>query len=227
VLAIIPARGGSTRYPDKNIKDFLGQPLIYHALDSVESADAIVMASDSIKILEVASKHKFKPECIQLPPETTTNKSTVIESILWLLQNTEIANGHDVLGMFLPTAPLRKSSDVKTAMALLNGQYDIDGVISTTDYDFPPTLGLVKDNQGYLHCADKSLPFLTNNTRSQDHTHIIRPNGAIYLKYIQELLNDQNFFSGRIMPYHMPKRRSPDIDTEEDMKIAEMLAKLF
>ena len=109
------------------------------------------------------------------------------------------------------------------AMAMLEEDPSLDGVISTTDYGFPPTLGLVVDPDGMVHCSDQSLPFITGNTRSQDHPSVIRPNGAIYLRRMESFIRDRNFFKGRVANYHMSVEDSVDIDTLLDFQIAELI----
>lgn len=216
-IAIVPARGGSKRLKDKNIQKLNDKPLIYHTLETLSGcfeSDNIIVASDSDKILTLADDHFSRPQTIQLPASTTTDQSTVLDSICWLLDYGTFDSA-DWIGMFLPTCPLRSKADVFGGMGAFTD--DVDGIISTTDYEFPPTLGLVKDQDGLLHCVDPSLPWLTGNTRSQDHTSVIRPNGALYLKRLQAFRRDRNFYKGRIKSYHMPRSRSADIDSLEDL----------
>lgn len=222
--AIVPARGGSRRFPGKNLHPFLGKPLIYHAIDSVVGvATRVVVMSDSDDIIEAASAYGNSDVYgVQLPSWVTTDTSTVLEAVTHMVCERHFCGDTDVLGVFLPTAPLRTSGDVSNALHMMEDS--IDGVVSTTDYEFPPRLGLVVDGDGSLKCFDPSKPFLTGNTRSQAHRDVIRPNGAIYLRWTDRFKKDKNFFAGNVHSYHMPRERSPDIDTQMDLKIAEMLA---
>lgn len=219
-IAIVPARGGSKRLKDKNIRSLAGKPLIHHTLEAVApSFNRIIVATDSERIMEAARQHYCEPELVKLPADTTSDKSTVLDSVCWMLDKGYLIA--DFIAMFLPTCPLRDQDDVKEGVRLLVD--DIDGIISTTDYEFPPTLGLVKDQDGLLHCFDHSLPWLTGNTRSQDHSSVIRPNGALYMKWMSKFKKDRNFYKGRIRGYHMPRSRSADIDTVEDLRTLELL----
>jgi CMP-N-acetylneuraminic acid synthetase len=232
-IAVIPARGGSKRLKNKNIIKLNGKPLIHYALDAVSSCfdpEEIMVASDSEVVLNVAKQHQCLPRLEMLPPDTTTDRSTVLDSICWMFDKRRLTvhgKTPDYIGMFLPTCPLRTSDDVINGINEMTKDYGtvdrVEGVISTTDYEFPPTLGLVKDQDGLLHCSDASLPWLTGNTRSQDHTGVIRPNGAMYLKTWRAFDRDRNFYKGRIRNYHMPRNRSADIDTIEDLKMIEAL----
>jgi N-acylneuraminate cytidylyltransferase len=158
---------------------------------------------------------------VGLPISTTTDRSTVLESMIYLICEAHYAEGFDFVGQFLPTCPMRVAEDVEGAIKQLSD--DVDGVISVTEYDFPPTLGLCIDPDDLLHCADHSLPWLTGNTRSQDHTSIVRPNGAVYLRWTKTFKQSPNFYKGRVKAYRMPKCRSMDVDTIEDVRLVEAL----
>ena len=67
-IAIIPARGGSKGIPNKNIKNFFGEPLIYWSIKAAlesKSIDKVFVSSDSIKILKLSSK--FGAEIVKRP----------------------------------------------------------------------------------------------------------------------------------------------------------------
>lgn len=56
-VAIIPARGGSTRIPRKNIKDFHGKPIIAYSIEKAQQSglfDRVVVSTDDLEIAEVA-----------------------------------------------------------------------------------------------------------------------------------------------------------------------------
>jgi pseudaminic acid cytidylyltransferase len=62
-LAIIPARGGSKRIPKKNIKFFLGKPIIAYAIQNAtdsEIFDEIMVSTDDEEIAEVALSYGVK-----------------------------------------------------------------------------------------------------------------------------------------------------------------------
>lgn len=221
-IAFVPARGGSKRLRNKNIIELNGKPLIHYTLDVLSNIfDGLIVASDSADIRKVAEQHTSTPTVVKLPDNVTTDKSTVLEAMIHLVCEAGYADEYDYLGQFLPTCPLRAIEDVEGAIKLLTK--DVDGVVSITDYDFPPTLGLCIDPDGLLHCSDHTLPWLTGNTRSQDHSGIVRPNGAVYLRWTDTFKKSPNFYKGRVKAYPMPKNRSLDIDTLEDVKMIEIL----
>ena len=62
-ICIIPARGGSKRIPRKNIKNFLGKPIIAYSIEAAQKSglfDEIMVSTDDPKIAETAKKHGAK-----------------------------------------------------------------------------------------------------------------------------------------------------------------------
>ena len=82
-LAIIPARGGSKRIKNKNLKFFCGKPLIYYSIKASQQSDIfskIHVSSDSIKILNYSNKQKIKTDFRR--PKYLADDKTDINKVL-------------------------------------------------------------------------------------------------------------------------------------------------
>ena len=230
-LCIIPARGGSKRLLGKNVKVLGDKPLIYHTIDtSLGLFDKVIVTSDSENILQVVRdgyknysyENNTVLEISKRPKELATDKSKVIDTVVYY-QEQYINKLFDQIWLFLPTCPLRNKKDVISAQNLLSE--NIDSVISITDYDFPPSLGLLKGAGGYLVSYDQSDPWRKGNSRSQDHPVVNRPNGAIYGSWAKSFKSNRNFYKGKVLGSYMDRERSIDIDTELDFQLAELIYK--
>jgi CMP-N,N'-diacetyllegionaminic acid synthase len=155
------------------------------------------------------------------PKELAEDTSKVIDTVLYYA-NQERDNFEQVW-LCLPTCPLRSKNDVKGAIELYENNSNINSVISITDFEFPPSLGLYKSESNKIWSYHPTDPWESGNTRSQDHERIYRPNGAIYGSSIKSLLKNKNYYLGTVLGYYMPRERSIDIDTELDFKIAEAI----
>jgi CMP-N-acetylneuraminic acid synthetase len=221
-LAIIPARGGSKRFPGKNKAILGGKPLIYHSIQlAVENFTTVIFSSNCPELRSIASQLKLSNLIIQDQP-TASNTSQVIECVKEIYE--ERANdGFDEIWMLLPTCPLRSHSDIVKCKNLLRSEANF--VVSITDFDFPPSLSLNITNNGHIQSTCPSQPWERKHHRSQNHRKCYRPNGAIYgAKYWAFKENDFNFYSeSDTVGYYMPKERSIDIDTKFDLKIAELV----
>ena len=221
-LCIIPARGGSKRLPGKNIKPLNGKPLIFYTIDAVLNSklfDKIIFTSDDDNILNTVSENYTIPylEVIKRPTYLSTDTSKVIDTVIHYIDDK-----YEQIWLTLPTSPLKTAEDFIEANSILTK--DINSVISYTEMEFPPTLGITV-NDNYITDYDNSSPWINGNTRSQDHTTIYRPNGAIYGAWTNNLKNSKNYYTKNTKGYFMPRNRSVDIDTQFEFELAEFILK--
>jgi CMP-N,N'-diacetyllegionaminic acid synthase len=222
-LCIIPARGGSKRLPRKNIKPLNGKPLVFYTIDAVLNSnifDKIIFTSDDDEIIKIVSDNYSSTilKVIKRPLELATDTSKVIDTVIHFIDDE-----YDQTWLTLPTSPLKLSDDFIKSSELLTKE--IDSVISYTEMEFPPTLGLVLNENNILTDYDKLKPWYNGNTRSQDHPTVYRPNGAIYGSWTSKLKENKNYYFGKIKGYFMPRSRSIDIDTQFEFDIAEYIFK--
>ena len=115
VLAIIPARGGSRRTPNKNLAPYRGIPLIQHAINHAKASryiDTIAISSDSDTILAFAT-----PPILQLlrPPFLASSQASseaVIAHALYSLPH------HDYVVLLQPTSPNRTAADIDSCLEI-------------------------------------------------------------------------------------------------------------
>ena len=87
VLAIIPARAGSKRIPNKNIKDFSGKPLIVHTIEHALAAsyiDRVIVDTDSEEIAKIVRKNGAEVPFLR-PAELARDASQIIDNIIYTL----------------------------------------------------------------------------------------------------------------------------------------------
>lgn len=220
-LCIIPARGGSKRLPRKNIKILNGKPLIFYTLDATLKSnifDKIIFTSDDEEINEMVKLNYSinQLDIIKRPHKLATDTSKVIDTVIHFL-NEE----YEQTWVTLPTSPLKVKEDFINASKLLTEDYN--SVISYTEMEFPPTLGLIVKSNNVLEDYDETSPWINGNSRSQDHPMVYRPNGAIYGAWTDKLKINKNFYKGRTKGYFMPRNRSIDIDTQFEFDLAEFI----
>lgn len=227
-LCIVPARGGSKRFPGKNMALLNGKPLIFHTLDTLIEAgnfEKILFSTDDIEMVDKVENHfNEKVECNLRPKELATDTAKALEVVEYYYDSYNGLKDYDEIWLALPTCPLKTVDDVRKCVGNLTWSHEasVEGVISVTDCEFPPTLSLKVGSNG--HIEDWPIPhFSIGNSRSQDHTKLYRPNGALYGMRWNKFGENRNFYKGKIIAFHMPRERSVDIDNKLDLKIAEIL----
>ena len=128
-LAVIPARGGSTRLVDKNVTLLGGKPLIRWITESVIESncfDKVVISTDSDTIFDCVSD--LQVERHERPKHHATTKATVLNAMINLMENYE---RHDIFAYFLPTCPFVTPAQIATGFDMLEWER-CDSVISMT-----------------------------------------------------------------------------------------------
>jgi len=224
-LAIVHARGGSKRFPGKNWAKLAGEPLWLWTVEAATMAfDSVVFTTDSQELLnEVVNTHGNFVTCLMRPDELCTDTSKVIDTVSWVYDIYDNKSSvYDEIWLLLPTCPLRTVSDIRGAQETLKEE-DYEGIISVTNYEFPPQLALEIDGDGKIKDWHESKPWQSGNSRSQDHKPLYRPNGALYGMKWDSFRQHRNFYLGNIGSFYMEREYSVDIDNEIDLKLAETL----
>ena len=129
-IAVVPARGGSTRLKNKNIYPLGGKPLIQWTVEAIIKSDCfdkIIISTDSEEIWD-AVKH-LPVERHHRPEEHATVKATALKAMINLMENLE--QKYDIFAYFLPTCPFVDASDIKKGVEMLTE--DVDSVVSVTE----------------------------------------------------------------------------------------------
>jgi CMP-N-acetylneuraminic acid synthetase len=204
------------------MRPLLGKPLINHTVDVArECFDEVIVSSDTDEILEIVPR-AANVLTVSRPQELATDQSKVIDTVIYHFEQS-LGDQFDQIWLCLPTCPLRTSDDILEGQNLLSDA--VDGVLSLTDYEFPPSLGLVI-RDGLVHGFDPTHPLANGNSRSQDHIGTYRPNGAFYGMWWASFHRHRNFYRGKIRGCHMPRERSIDIDTDLDFALAEIVLRM-
>tara|TARA_R110000824_G_scaffold192331_5_gene374417 strand:- start:1948 stop:2622 length:675 start_codon:yes stop_codon:yes gene_type:complete len=214
-IAVIPARGGSTRLKDKNIYPIKGKPLISYTIETVIDSgqfDTIIVSTDSNKIKEVVKQYNV--DIYDRPAEYATERITVLNAILAMMQDVE---RHDIFSYFLPTCPFRNTDDIKDGLEMLES---CDSVISVSEYTEPIQLAMIKRGDLVIPIFDNLTAGLTNSKFIQKYH---KPNGSFYMSHWDHLVEHRNFFTGTVCSVEIPKFRYIDIDTIDDIRIAEAM----
>ena len=215
-IAIIPARGGSKRLPNKNILLLSGIPLIAHSIIYAQKNSAIIddifVSTDDEKIKEIALK--FGAKVIDRPTELSGDLEPTVSALKHCL---EVINDVQIENVILlqPTNPLRPENLLKAAFEVYKGN-NSDSLFTVT-----------RNHQKFGKIInDKFVPFNYEiGQRSQDLEPIYFENGLLYISKVKAILEDI-IITKNAFPYEVNHAfATVDIDTEEDFDYAEHLLK--
>lgn len=230
IIAVIPARGGSKRTPNKNIKKFNGKPLIaWTILNALKSKclDRVIVSTDSPEIAKIAKK--FGAEVPFLRPGELATDTIAIEPTLkyayqWLLKN----EGYKTDGMVLlfATNPLRQTFHIDEAVEIFNKK-GADSVVAVneTPANHTPYWTLIRNKNGKVTLwGGVSLKNII--TRSQDFPQkCYARNDLVYVFKPKNLFEKKsNLYGNKVELYiiHDPSNYEADINTLDDWHNAEL-----
>ena len=226
IICFIPARSGSTRVKNKNIRLIARRPLIYWTvLKAIKSKqfDKIIFSSDSDKYYQILIKYlkkdKLSLKNLIFDKRNTSHsktKSKIFDYLKYDLSKKFNFKKNDLLVQMLPTCPLRSIKTIKKAI-----NYSIQNnknYFSACEYDFHLTFGFSIKKKNWKSVF-KNSPMISGSTQSQSQNKYYHPNGVInclHIKFVN--INTKSIYENAL-PIIIPRYESFDIDTEEDLKI--------
>jgi N-acylneuraminate cytidylyltransferase len=222
-LAIIPARGGSKRIPKKNVKDFLGQPIINYSIDAALNAgcfDEVMVSTDDPEIAEIAKKAGAKIPFMR-SRITSGDFSTTVDVIKEVLDEYRKIGKHpEYVCCIYPTAPFITSGKLLNAFNLISSK-KAESVVPVVRFSFP-ILRSFKIEDGLVKLNWPEY----RDYRSQDLPLSFHDCGQFYLLHVPTFLEKFTLFPEHTLPLEMAESEVQDIDNDEDWKIAELKYKI-
>lgn len=222
-LAIIPARGGSKRIPRKNIKDFLGKPIIAYAIETALNCGLfsdVMVSTDDPEIAEIAKNYGAAVPFLRSKNNADDFASTV--DVIKEVEREYSARFSLVFNKICciyPTAPLIKPEHLRAGMLLLI-ESDFDAVFPVVPFSYPIWRGLeVTDGRVKMVWPENQ------NVRSQDLKPVYHDAGQWYW-YNPTKITD-SLFTSNTASIILSEEEVQDIDTPSDWLMAEMKYKLL
>jgi len=225
ILAVIPARGGSKGVVRKNIRSVCGRPLLSYTIETALAARHLlyrtVVSTDDPEIAAIAREHGADVPFMR-PAELAGDKVPTLPVLQHAVSFVEYQDEIrlDWVLLLQPTTPLRLIEDIEKSVNLAL-QNNCDSVISVVKVvaEHPILMKRIEDNRLLPYCIKEE-----EGTRRQDcQPPAYLRNGAIYLTRRDVLMEKDSIWGEVIRPYVMPPERSVNIDSELDLKLAELI----
>ena len=223
-LCIIPARGGSKRIPKKNIKNFLGNPIISYSIEAAIKSKLfteVMVSTDNQEIVEISRKYGAKVPFLRSKKNSDDIATTyeVIEEVLQKYQIEQKTTFENICCLY-PCAPFVTENKLKQAFnELVNKQ--LDSIFPIIEYSFPIQRALKLYNNKIKLFNDKYL-----NSRSQDLKKSYDA-GQFYWMNIEKILEKKKIITDNCGGLIISELEGQDIDTEIDWKLAELKFKML
>ncbi|OUT07521.1 pseudaminic acid cytidylyltransferase [Campylobacter concisus] len=218
MICIIPARGGSKRIPGKNIKDFLGKPLITYSIEAALNSKVfskVIVSTDDEMIANVAREFGANVPFFRdanLSDDYATSTDVIKDAI------RRVNFGFSDVCCLYATAPLVTAEILKDAADEFKKQ-ECKFLFSATAFDFPIQRAIKLDENARVSMFYPQF----EKTRSQDLEPAFHDAGAFYFGKKEAWLECSALFAPHSKAYLLPRNLVCDIDTLEDFEFAKKL----
>lgn len=223
-IAIIPARGGSKRIPRKNIRSFLGRPILAYSIDAARQSGLfteVMVSTDDPEIADVARHYGASVPFLR-QPQTATDVATTADVLTEVLnqyagQRTSFRHAC----CLYPTAPFVTADLLKEAFSLLT-ETPFDTVYPIQPFSFPVQRAVVLRN-GRVQWLQPEHAL----TRSQDLEPAYHDAGQFYFFDVAAFQANKHLITNNSGGLIIPEMAAHDIDTEADWQVAEFKYRLL
>lgn len=221
-IAIIPARGGSKRIPRKNIKPFLGRPMIAWPIATTLASglfDRVIVTTDDAEIADVARDAGAEVPFLR-DADLSNDQAGLTEVVQDAIRRLALPDD-TLVALIYATAPFLRADDLRKAVARLRDS-DADYAISVASFPAPVERALVIES-GQVRMLRQDNLFL----RSQDLVEAYHDAGQFEIGRADAWLSGRSALRDATVPVVLPRHRVQDIDTPEDWARAEIVARML
>lgn len=224
-VAFIPARSGSKRVPNKNIKLLGGHPMLaYTVRAAIDSGvfDAVICATDSPQYAEVATYYGAEVPFLR-SPEISGDKSPDIEWVVWMLQQLKaLGRNYEIFSILRPTSPFRLPETIQRAWLTFNQDPRADSLRAIEKCkQHPGKMWVVRG-----HRMLPVMPFTNGTTPWHSSQYAALPevyaqDASLEIAWSRIALENNTIAGEAIIPFISQGLEGFDINEPEDWLLAE------
>lgn len=222
-LCVIPARGGSKRIPRKNIKLFMGKPIIAYSIEAALKSglfDEVMVSTDDEEIAEIARQYGAKVPFMR-SAETANDFAGTDDVLLEVLtMYKEKGMEFDNMCCIYSTAPFVTPERLQEAFTMVKD--GINSVFTCVAYSYPV--------QRSLHIVDGRISMVHPEyrmSRSQDLEQIYHDAGQFYFTQVPTYIKEKTLWGQNTAGLVLSELEVQDLDTQTDWTLAEMKYELL
>ena len=220
-IAIIPARKGSKRIKNKNIKIFFKRPIISYSIEAAKKSkifDMIIVSTDSKKFASIARRCGAKAPFIRpkkYSGDYTDTQSVIVHAIKFLQKN--YFKKINYICCIYPANPLISRKNILHGYRLVKKNKS-KYIFPVTTFKYPIMKSFFVNKKNNLKMIFKKF----DGKRTQDVPQDYHDTGQFYWAHYKTWLNKKFRFNNNCSVFEIPRSRNIDIDTMEDWNEAEM-----
>jgi N-acylneuraminate cytidylyltransferase len=224
-IAIIPARGGSKRILKKNIRNFLGKPIIAYAIENAINSklfDEVMVSTNDDDIIKIAESYGAKVP-FKRSEKNADDYATTIDVITEVISSYEKINRKFKYACCIyPCTPLLTKDKLKQSFSLLE-KHRLDCVFPIVRFGFPIQRAVRLNQNGLVEMFHAEHLI----TRSQDLEPAFHDAGQFYSFKVCDLISKQKLLTDNTGHIELLENEAQDIDNLVDWELAELKYKMI
>lgn len=227
VVALIPARAGSKRVADKNIRPLAGHPVIAYTIAAAfqsEIFSAVVVSTDSEKYAEIARQYGAEVPFLR-PAEMAGDHSPDIEWIEHALTHLrKMGREYDCFSILRPTSPFRLPETIRRAWEQFITEEGVDSLRAVEKcHEHPGKMWIVRGKRmvPLLPLGPAELPWYS--TPYQALPEVYKQNASLEIAYTRVVFEERTIAGNVLMPFFTEGYEGFDVNHPNDWQLAEEL----
>ena len=227
IIALIPARSGSKRIPNKNIKYLNGHPLIAYSITSALDSgifDKVIVSTDSKDIAKISEHYGAEVPFIR-PKHLSTDISPDIDFVEHALEYLDIGSKtYDCFSILRPTSPFRKSATIKRAWEQFKNEKGIDSLRAVERcQQHPCKMWVIRENRmlPLIPIGPEHQPWHSSQYPTLPEVYV--QNASLEIAYTETVNKYNNISGDTVIPFITMNDEGFDLNIEEDWELANIL----
>lgn len=227
IVALIPARAGSKRVPDKNVRLLAGHPLIAYTIAAALESDifsAVVVSTDSEQYADIAQYYGAEVPFLR-PSEFAGELSPDIEWVEYTLKRLRSEGcSFDCFSILRPTSPFRQAETIQRAWQLFLAQEGVDSLRAVEKCkQHPGKMWVVRSNRmvPLLPLSPPEQPWHSSQYQSLPEVYV--QNASLEIAWTRVVFEGRTIAGGVLMPFFTESFEGFDLNDRDDWIVAEHL----
>ena len=229
IVALIPARAGSKRVPDKNIRRLAGHPLIAYSIAAAIQSnifEAVIVSTDSDRYAEIAGHYGAGPPFLR-PAKFAGDTSPDIEWVAYTLARLrKEGQEFDCFSILRPTSPFRLPETIQRAWHEFAAQTGVDSLRAVEKCNqHPGKMWVVRGNRmtPLLPLGPPEQPWHSSQYPSLPEIYV--QNASLEIAWSRVVFEERTIAGNVIMPFLTVDYEGFDVNNEYDWQLAEQMVK--
>jgi N-acylneuraminate cytidylyltransferase len=227
IVGLIPARAGSKRVPDKNVRTLGGHPVMaYTIAAALESGvfSGVIVSTDSEKYAEIARYYGAEVPFLR-PPELAGDVSPDIEWLEYTLKRLqENDRKYDCFSILRPTSPFRLPETIQRAWQAFLDEEGVDSLRAVEKcQQHPGKMWVVRGNRmiPLLPLSPPDQPWHSSQYQSLPEVYV--QNASLEIAWIRVVTEQRTIAGTVLMPFFTKEYEGFDVNNPHDWNLAEHL----